>query len=116
MGNKDIFILNKIGKKLPYGIADDFFEKSHNEICSRIVKHDKALRYWKKIVSISLNAAAILIIFVTSAIVINSHKMNKKTNSATSEIGISEVLKSLSDEEIKQLEYNSQTDPFLEGD
>ncbi len=116
METKDFFSLKKAGKQLPYGVADDFFNKSHDEICDKIHKHEKVSHLRRRIRLISLNAAAVLVISLTSAIIMNSHKKSEKAQSESTEIGISEVLKSLSDEDIKQLEYNSQTDPFLEGD
>ncbi|GAB1474057.1 hypothetical protein MASR2M69_14980 [Bacteroidota bacterium] len=111
--NSDFNIKN-IGKKLPYGVSDDFFHKSFADINLRIQKFEqiKKLRNRFKIIIYSAAGIAIIILSIGLFSTVNNRVINKsETHTA---ISIADVIESLSDEDLKQLENFVKADPFSE--
>jgi len=108
------FNIEDYGKKLPYGVSDEFFHKSLNDINLRVNKHLQIRKLRIKLKFFIYSAAGIVII--TLSIGLFSKISNKDFNKRESltAITIADVIESLSDEDLKQLENFVKTDPFSE--
>lgn len=107
---KEEFDFNNIGKKLPYEVEDGFFDKNADLIQGKIARYEITRRE-RKIVWLSIcRVAAIFIIILLIGVLI---RQNRQPADLAATKSVDKILKTLSDDDVKQLEYMATSDPFL---